>query len=588
MGFPHFKITLPQPNNHYFFVELTVETSSQAKSLLSLPSWIPGSYMVRDFCKNIVDISFSDLNDQPLGFKRLDKQTWLVDNNHQGYRVNYRVYAYDTSVRTAYLDGQRGFFNGTSLFLKVEEFADNEQYVTISQPECKPNWQLATGLSRLSGKSWDFGQFKALNYLELLDYPVEMADFSTVTFHVSGIPHHVVISGRHNADLDRIANDLTPICQHHIDYFADTCPVDEYWFMVNVVGDGFGGLEHLNSTALLCSRNTLPTNATPSGEISENYQTFLSLCSHEYFHTWNVKRLKPLEFVDPNLGSETYSKQLWFYEGITSYVDDWSLNQVELISANQYLSTISKAIQRLLNAPGRFKQSVADSSFDAWTKFYKQDENARNAIVSYYIKGFVIALCLDLHIRRETQQQCNLQAIMQAYWQDYKNGKSGTQYSDFIDKVKSVAGLDIEPLWLEWVEGTKDLPINEYLQHFGIDYIWQADPTSTYIDLGINWQSKQDKLFVQSVLDDSPLVAAGLSAQDELVAVAGLKVTDEKQLNELLNIYVEQNISLHVFRRDELIELNFVVPNTRQHKLELKINNNEAAEKWLKRVSVNN
>ncbi|WP_111977074.1 M61 family metallopeptidase [Algibacillus agarilyticus] len=578
---PHYQVTIPDPHTHLFHVTLTVKNSASVQSQLSLPSWIPGSYMVRDFCKNIVSIRFVNLAEQPINFEKIDKQTWLVHNNKQGYKAVYTFYAFDTSVRTAYLDQFRGFFNGTSSFIKVEEFAESEHQVEIIKPTACPDWQLATGLNRITGDTFDFGTFKAPNYLELIDYPFEMAAFTTETFYVKNIPHHIVISGKHDADMARIAQDLTPLCQHHLDYFSAPYPIEEYYFLINIVGDGFGGLEHLNSTALLCSRDSLPHKTDDKGIFSEKYQGFLSLCSHEYFHTWNVKRIKPAAFVTPDLANETYTKQLWFYEGITSYVDDFSLNATKLITAEQYLTTLAKALQRLFNNQGRFIQSAAESSFDAWTKFYKQDENATNAIVSYYTKGAFIALCLDLHIKANTNNQFCLQTIMQDYWHDFNQGKQGTTDLSIIDKVKVITGLNIESLFQDWVEGTNELPIDKYLSKFGVNLTLAPDTEKSVINTGLSFKKTTDKLIIQTVAADSIAQLAGLSANDEILALNHLKVVSPNDFNSQLKQNINQTIKLHVFRRDELFSVNLTLNAEQTNQVKLNIVEPTLATNWL-------
>ncbi|NTS78163.1 M61 family metallopeptidase [Catenovulum sp. SM1970] len=583
----HYQIAANQFNGHIFDIKMTVSTSEQSHCNVSLPSWIPGSYMIRDFAKNIVSINAYQLDGRELALEKLDKQTWRINNNKSGFELTYQVYAFDTSVRTAYLDQFRGFINGTSAFIKVPEFENSKHTVEILKPDALPHWQLATGLTREdSGDMFDFGTFSAPNYLELIDYPFEMSDFSTVRFDVYDIPHYVVISGVHNADTDRIAKDLTPICQHHLDYFEKPYPIDQYLFMVNVVGDGFGGLEHLNSTALLCGRSTLPTAQDPSDKISDEYQTFLSLSSHEYFHTWNVKRIRPAEFINPNIGTETYTRQLWFYEGITSYIDDWSLNQTELVDANQYLNVITKTLQRLENCQGRFVQSTVDSSFDAWTKFYKQDENATNAIVSYYVKGAVAALCFDLLLRKETNQEDNLQTIMRDFWQDWAKGDyQGTHYSSFIDKVQALLKLDVTEQFKAWLEGTEDIPIANFLAEFGVE-LTKVDLKPRQLELGINVKPANLGINIINVATNSAAMHAGLSANDNLIAINQQQITTANWQAVLASVAHLEKVTIHGFRRDELFTTTLNTSSLKaKQEIKLKIVDEDKAKLWLKRVN---
>ncbi len=575
----HYNVTIDNPNSHLFSVELTVTQSQLTQSIFRLPTWLLGSYMIRDFAKNIISITAKTIDGQLLAIEQLDKQTWSINNNQQGYMLTYEIYAFDTSVRTAYLDQFRGFFNGTSLFLQIDEFKGKQHSVKVSQPRNYKHWRLATGLTRQTGDNFDFGLFCADNYLELVDHPFEMSNFDIAQFEVKGIPHYVVISGQHSADLSKITHDLQPICAYHLDFFDKPYPVSQYLFLINVVGNGFGGLEHLNSTALLCSRDTLPTS--DKQEMNDDYQTFLSLCSHEYFHTWNIKRIKPQEFVEPDLSQEVYTQQLWFYEGITSYIDDWSLNQTGLTSAQAYLDTFSKTVQRLTDGSGRHIQSAAESSFNAWTKFYKQDENASNAIVSYYVKGAVIALCLDLHIRQQSNQQYQLRDLMRSFWQDWNQNKQGTHRLSFVEKCKSVCNIDIADIWQQWVEGVNDLPLASYLSHYGVEYT-EEEEKQNITDLGFTYSTDKLGLKIKTVKHNSPAMLAGLSAQDNVIAINGLQIVADKFPNQVNTFKQHDSVSLHVFRRDELFTCDIDISGKTKTKIKLSLTDKNKAQQWLK------
>ena len=378
----HYHIHAIDPKAHLFAVTLTIK-EAQAQQALYLPAWLPGSYMIRDFAKNLIDIQAQDANQQPLALTQLDKQTWRVNNAAGQIQLTYQVYAWDLSVRTAHLDTTHGFFNGSSVFLAAKGLEETPHSVTIAAPALSElaDWKVATSMTRTAGEQFGLGEFSAPNYDDLIDHPVEMGDLTIDTFIAAGVPHDVVLSGQHRCNMARLCQDLKAMCEYQINLFGTPAPFDRYVFMTTVLGNGFGGLEHKASTALMCSRGDLPTAIDLNAPVEKGYRTYLSLCSHEYFHSWNVKRIKPAEFTPFDLSQEAYTQQLWAYEGITSYYDDFLIYRSGCVDQNQYLTMLSEIATRVYRGKGRLKQSLNDSSFNAWTKFYKQDENAANAIV---------------------------------------------------------------------------------------------------------------------------------------------------------------------------------------------------------------
>ncbi|MGL4475986.1 MAG: M61 family metallopeptidase, partial [Shewanella sp.] len=321
---PHYQINAHHYLAHLFDVTIDV-SSAKPQQIFYLPAWIPGSYMIRDFARHLIDIKAHDANGAPLALVQLDKQRWQLVNNCTEFSLSYQVYAADLSVRSAFLNNERGFFNGSSVFVGFEGLVDSPHKVTVAGPE---HWLLATGLKRVSGAKWHYGDFMAKSYDELIDHPFELGQFAHHSFDVDGVPHDIVLAGRlpdalaqdSSPCLQRLASDLTKICRSQIALFGTPAPFTDYLFMTAVLDNGFGGLEHRNSTALMCSRSDLPL--TSQQPINDGYLGYLSLCSHEYFHSWNVKRIKPQSFIPYQLSQETYTRQLWAYEGITSYYDD--------------------------------------------------------------------------------------------------------------------------------------------------------------------------------------------------------------------------------------------------------------------------
>jgi predicted metalloprotease with PDZ domain len=550
------------PAAHLFEVTLTIDTPDPTGQVVVLPAWIPGSYMIREFSRNIVQI-YAESNGKKLRIKKLDKHTWQVAPCEGVLILRYGVYAWDLSVRAAHLDQTHGFFNGTSVFLRVVGHEDSPHVIDIQRPDCDAykGWRVATSLPELKAKRYGFGTYIAADYDELIDHPVELGTFAVTSFDACGVPHDIVITGQvPNLDMARLTTDLKKICEMQIAFFEPRtrrAPMQRYVFMTLALGDGYGGLEHRASTALICSRADLPVKGQQ--EMTDGYRTYLGLCSHEYFHTWNVKRIKPAVFAPYDLQAENYTSLLWLFEGFTSYYDDLMLVRSGVIDTDAYLKLIAKTINSVLRGRGREKQSVAESSFDAWGKYYRQDENAPNAIVSYYTKGSLVALALDLTIRVETNGKKSLDDVMRALWQRYgrdfySKGSSsgqGVTESEVEGLFDSVSGLKLKMFFERYVRGTGDLPLSKLLASFAV--ILTDDRKDAKPGLGIRTTRDGNDCKLANVYEGEPAHRAGLSAGDVLIAVDGLRVT-ATNLETLLTRYrAGDRVTLHAFRRDELM-----------------------------------
>ena len=420
----HYRVEMPDLHTHLYQVTLTVP-EPDALQRLTLPAWIPGSYLIREFAKNLQGLQARQ-GRRALEVLQTGKSSWEVAcKAGQPLQLAYTVYANDASVRTAWLEPSRGFFNGTSLCLRAEGHTQGPHALEIRAPKARPAWSVATGLTALLVNAQGFGTYQAADYDELADCPFELGAFWSGTFKACGVPHRFVVSGATPAfDGARLLADTKKICETSIRFWhgGRKPPHKSYVFMLNAVDDSYGGLEHRNSTALICGRRDLPRLGEPKS--SDGYTTLLGLISHEYFHTWNVKRLRPSEFTHYDYTQENYTELLWFFEGFTSYYDDLLLRRAELIDDATYLKLLTKTAQQVLQAPGRHVQTVAQASFDAWVKFYRSDENTPNATISYYTKGALVALCLDLTLRREGK--ATLDAVMRALWQRCEGGPLAT------------------------------------------------------------------------------------------------------------------------------------------------------------------
>ncbi len=582
-----YAIRIADHGAHLFEVTITIPSSTACGHILRLPAWIPGSYMIRDFARNIVDFSAQSAQ-QPLAHTALDKQTWQLAPNQAPVTVRYKVYAFDLSVRSAYLERDFGFFNHSSLCLSVDEYVDSVCQLDI---DCPAEWQLATGLSRISGDQYGAGCFQADSYQHLIDHPVLMGILTICEFSAAGVPHALVLAGRHYGDCQRICKDLEQLCSTQIEMFGNRPPFNQYLFLTMVVGRGFGGLEHGNSTALICNRKDL-IHANKSA-MDNDYRVFLSLCSHEYFHSWNVKTLKPKAFLPYQLQAEQYTPQLWFYEGFTSYYDDYLLHRAGLLSANAYLAIVGETIAKVERGKGQLRQSVAESSFYAWTKYYKQDENSPNAIVSYYAKGGLIALCLDLQLRLASNHQITLAHVMADFWQQFGRTLAGTDDNSFVTFLRQHYGYrDIAEFVQRMTSTTEMLPLQSLLEQFGVqvkrtagvdDNSFSAKTalTSLPVSLGAKYKATANGLELTHVYEGEAAAQASLSANDRIIAIDYLQVTDNTMREIFERFKPGQTVTVHAFHRDELRQHQLTWQTPAQQNVQLAIVAPEKLAGWL-------
>lgn len=588
----HFHISPLDPHGHQFAVRLELDVSNATHIDLKLPAWIPGSYMIRDFARNILDLR-AEANGKVLDITARDKQTWRIEcPDAPEITVHYQVYAFDLSVRSAYLDQLWGFFNNSSLCLAVVGRTNEAIELTLELHDSCQHWRVATGMPRVSGESFGAGRFRAQSYEELIDYPFLLGELGIHEFIAGGIKHAFVTAGRNFADVERICGDLARICEQQISMFEKQVPFKEYLFLTMVVGKGFGGLEHRNSTALMCSRKDLVSPGTRTA-IDSDYRTFLSLCSHEYFHSWNIKTLKPKDFIPYELDAEQYTRQLWFYEGITSYFDDFILHEAGLIDAPTYLSLLGDTLARVHRGVGVDRHTVGDSSLQAWNRFYKQDENAPNAIVSYYAKGALIALCLDLLIRSESHGDLTLAQSMAKFWRRYGAEQIGTSDNSFAEFMQEEFGLHLHAFIDRAVNTTEPLPVIELLEQFGVnaerkaaqdDNGFGGRPAAAPLPvaLGAKFKASSQGLELQVVFADEAAQMAGLSAQDRVIAIDRLQVTDSN-MREIFERYQPGDVvEVHAFRRDELLQMELIWQEPKRNNYLLKVVEPMQAKQWLR------
>jgi predicted metalloprotease with PDZ domain len=522
----HYRVEVLDLHAHLFRVTLHIAQPA-ALQQVSLPVWIPGSYLVREFSKNLQNLSATQAG-RAVAVQQRDKCNWLVAcEDSAPLTLRYEVYAFDNSVRTAWLDATRGFFNGTSLLLRVHGQEVSDHVLELAAPAALKHWQVATGLAPSKVDRQGFGTYMARDYDELVDCPVEMGPFWSGSFDACGIPHRFVVAGAPPLfDGEKLLADCRTICETALRFWHGTPehkrlrskpPHQRYVFMLNAVDDGYGGLEHRNSTALICKRQDLPRQATSSllpakGKQPEGYTTLLGLISHEYFHTWNVKRLRPAEFSQYDYGKENYTELLWFFEGFTSYYDDLLLRRAGLLDNLGYLKLLGRTINQVLQTPGRAVQSVAQASFDAWVKYYRQDENTPNHTVSYYTKGSLVAMCLDLTLRDEGQT--TLDDVMRALWQHCEGGPMTE--ADLASVLRELSGRSFTKELRRWVHGTGELPLRELLQRHGVTVL--DEPAQMAQQLGIR-VDEGSGVRIKIVLRGGAAERAGFAAGDEWLGI---------------------------------------------------------------------
>ncbi|MGB8808793.1 MAG: M61 family peptidase [Acinetobacter calcoaceticus] len=564
----HYQIEFDDYKQH--LVHVTIRFLANPNQELWLPTWIPGSYLIREFSKHIESVKAYDEAGRMLDIKKTSKNRWrLFNTDHELMTIEYDVYAYDLSVRGAYVDQTRLYINPACVCLALEGQEQSACEVEVFLPDELKHFQLATGLA---SKSLVKGRFtlKADNYDQLIDSPFELADQTRFNFETHSIEHEFVISGPHNANVDRLKADIEKICAAEINMFG-SAPFKNYTFMTMATGNSYGGLEHCNSTSLITPRDDLPKSNEPT-EPSKDYQRFLGLCSHEYFHSWLVKFIRPENFANYNLHQEGYTSLLWIFEGFTSYYDDLILLRSGVISQKSYLDLLKAQIDRYLQNPGRFVQTVAESSFDAWIKFYRQDENSNNAGTSYYNKGALVALCLDLGLRLRGS---SLDALMCRLYENTQNGMQVNERTIF-DLCKELTGDN----WIEQINHlintTDELPLDQLLPEFGLSYRVKTDKS---LPLGLKLVDKPEGVLVQSARRESAGAKAGISANDVIIAIDGLKAS-----TKLIEKYAKQGGSYTVFafRRDELISFEVDCATTDLTEVELVVEDQAKTEKWLK------
>lgn len=576
----------PVPNSGTFLIELVL--SARDELLLRLPAWLPGSYMIRDMAAEIQSLAIL-CGGQSLDGRKVDKSTWRVQLGEKlrTVTVRYEVFAQDPSVRRAYLDTDRGFLTFSSLCLYPIGSEKEAIEVEICEPKGVGSWQVATELSPLEIKENGFGRYQAENYDELIDSPMEIGPWQAIEFKAYGVCHRIILSGKVPPfDRQRLKSDVKRCVETVISFFEPKtrkAPFASYCFFLNLSENLYGGLEHRASTALAASFFDLPIVGDKT--ISVGYAKLLELFTHEYFHAWWVKRVKPSVFIPYDLTQETYTNLLWVFEGFTSYYDALLTARSGATDTESYLKSLSETLNRHYLGSAKNRQSLAESSFDAWIKYYKVRTNRSRSVTSYYDKGALVAMALDAFIQKESVGKHSLDDVLRFAWQQFKEvGKdyAGLDEEMMPEIIFEATGVDVSEEIDRWVYGCEEPDYKRVLKTMGIDLTEEKLPIEREV---LQATLSGTNALKVSQLDEAGVAElAGLCVGDELLAIDSIRVT-KSNLEKLLKRYGQaKSFSLHVFRSGLLKELSVKPRKTDARKIKLSVNSNgKAFCRWLNR-----
>ena len=537
----YYQVAMPQPESHLFEVTLHLKGYSLPVLDLKLPVWTPGSYLVREYAKHLQDFS-AQAEEKSLPWRKLSKNHWrietVLDDDTSTLTVRYRVFAHELSVRTNHLDTTHGYFNGAALFFRIPGFEKQPIRVAIVPP--RPEWHVTTPLPVVPGQ---LNTFQALDFDTLVDSPFEIGCHELHHFEVLGKSHELAIWGlgaNSNAEPVRMISDIQKIIQVEAQMFGGL-PYERYVFLLHLSSQGNGGLEHKYACSLNYPRFGF--------RAQDKYERFMQLVAHEFFHLWNVKRIRPKALEVFDYDQENYTPSLWFSEGTTSYYDLVIPLRAGIYDAKSFLNGLGKEITRFQTTPGRRVQPLSESSFDAWIKLYRPDANSGNSQISYYLKGEMVSLLLDLLIREQHGNERSLDDVMLKMWQQFGQAEIGFTPEQLQEVIESVAGTDLDDFFKRYVDGTEELPFNQYLEPFGLQMVGEEEEFPT---LGVKAITENGRELIKFVESGTPAYLSGIDAGDELLAIDGIRVT-ATQLNDRLKDYQPgDTIQVTVFHQEEL------------------------------------
>lgn len=555
-----FTVAMPRPHTHLLEVQVAVKrtTDGPQQESLMMPVWTPGSYLVREFARHVQDFTATSAAGQPLKWEKINKNTWrIATNGARDWQASYRVYANELSVRTSELNSSHAFWNNSNILMYLDGFLKSPSTVRVIAPDV---WKVATGLPAVPGQR---NTFRAEDFDVLYDSPFEVSNFKTLVFNVKGIPHRIVIDGEGNYDPERMRRDVQKIVETQVEMMGGEIPYRDYTFILHLRANTGGGLEHANSTALGYPRfgfriqtGERATSASPtaSGTPERDYRGFLSLVSHEFFHLWNVKRIRPDVLGPFDYTQENYTRMLWVAEGVTDYYADLLLRRAGLITESEFLNATARAIQTLQNTPGRMEQSLEESSFDTWIKFYRPDENTINSQVSYYDKGAIVGMLLDLEIRKRSNNAKSLDDVLRYLYTEFFKKNRNYGPVDFQKASELMTGSSLEDFFSKYVRGTEELNYNAALDAAGLRLDTGVGPVEKAY-FGADVVQENEKLIVRRVYAGSAAYDQGLNAHDQIVALDNARATRDSFNARIAEKKPGDLINLTIFRFDELSTL---------------------------------
>jgi predicted metalloprotease with PDZ domain len=567
----HYLVQIEKPETNHLRVTLKLEKPKNKNSLnVFLPSWSPGSYLLREYSRHIRWFSVSQSNGEVLFHKQTAKGTWEIDwsksdikTQTESFEVSYELYAKELTVRTSHIDASHAFLQGPTYLMGVEGEKLPNPTIEFRFP---PAWaKLSTGLKDISEKRNEF-LYTASDYDELIDTPVEIGCHETDGFVVNGIPHHLAHYGEMYPHKQNLKQDIKKVVETVAAHFDNDLPYEQYLFLTHFVPKLFGGLEHLNSTALQFDGRKLGNK--------KDYQNYLSLVAHEYFHLWNVKRIRPKALGPFDYKNENYTDLLWLAEGLTSFMDDLFVYRAGISTLEEYLDVVRGNLDTYLSTPGRHYHSLEQSSFNAWIKLYRPDENSKNSSVSYYLKGGLVFTVLHSLLLEKGK---SVDDLLKMLWADFKKRpESGVEREDVYRMVLELGGEDVLQKFSTMIETTEDIDFSSAFSKMGLELKWNESSTPY---LGIDWEWSGDRALARSVTLDSPAFKAGINAGDEIIFLNGLRFLKEDADRLGTMMMVDQNYELIISRMGKLERIEIMPSASPRQLKEISIVNRELAEK---------
>ncbi|WP_009632091.1 M61 family metallopeptidase [Synechocystis sp. PCC 7509] len=534
-----YRVAMPQPESHLFEVVLSVQGYLLPVLNLKLPVWTPGSYLVREYAKHVQDFGAKS-GENKLVWHKIAKNHWQIETSNldnQTIEISYRVFANELSVRTNHLDATHGYFNGAAIFFRIPGLEAQPMQIEVALPQ--DNWQVTTPLPEVTGQT---NKFIAADFDTLVDSPFEIGTQEVYEFEVLGKAHQLAIwGGKSNIAPEKVIADTQKIIEVEAKIFGGL-PYDHYIFLLHLSTQGNGGLEHKYACSLNYPRFGF--------RAPDKYNRFMQLVAHEFFHLWNVKRIRPKALEVFDYDGENYTSSLWFSEGTTSYYDLTIPLKAGIYNVKTFLQNLGKEITRYELTPGRWVQPVSESSLDAWIKLYRPEANSNNAQISYYLKGEMVSLLLDLLIRAKHNNLKSLDDVMLKMWQQFGIEEIGFTPQQLQEVIEAVAEIDLTDFFAKYIDGTEELPFNQYLEPFGLQVVGEDKDLVPH--LGIKVNSEQGREVVKFVESGTPAQKAGIDPGDELLAIDGIRVTASTMSEFLQDYQGGDSIEVTVFHQEQL------------------------------------